>query len=156
MSSQPTIHAHHYQHFEDLQMSSNEFYSMLEKMIVEYKYPEVQCKQVTLRESGLFSSSRAYLKISRKLYNYYVCAAPFGKSFFISWWLKEDENTAANVAAKIPLFGKAFAQRIESKTYYQLDSELMFTQSIHSIIKAAVTKIMADKGFRADTVPGTV
>ncbi|HTE01630.1 MAG TPA: hypothetical protein VK668_20220 [Mucilaginibacter sp.] len=155
MASQPTIHAHHYQHFENLQLSSNDFYTILETMIKEYQYPDVICKRATLKERGIFSSSREYLKISRSLYNFYVCAAPFGKSFFISWWLKEDANTTANVAEKVPWFGKIFAEQIESKSYYQLDSELMFTNSIHSIIKLAVGKVLKEYGLRTDATPAT-
>ena len=146
--SEATTHAHHYQHFEDLQMSSGEFYGRLESLIKDYQYPNVECRRVTLKEDGVFSSSRDYLAISRKLYTYYVCAAPFGRSFFISWWLKESANTAANVAAKVPLIGKAVAQRMESKSYYALDTELMFTNSIHSLIKSAVDAILIEKGFR--------
>lgn len=119
-------------------------------MIEEYKYPDITCDPITLKESGIFSSRREYLRISRHRYHYYVCASPFGKSFFISWWLQEDANTAANVTRKFGLFGRAVAQRLESKTYYELDTEQMFTASINSIIKMAIEKVKADKGYRKD------
>jgi hypothetical protein len=150
MATQPTVHAHHSQHFEDLQMSSKEFYLLLKTMIEEYKYPEVECTPMTLKEGGIFSSKREYLRISKERYHYYVCASPFGKSFFISWWLQEDANTAANVAQKFGALGKAVANRLESKTYYELDTELMFTTSINAIIKTAVEKVKVDKGYRKD------
>src|SRR5580700_7179662 len=121
MASQPTIHAHHSQHFEDLQMSSKEFYTLLKNMIEDYKYPDVACTPITLSESGIFSSRRDYLRISKQRYHFYVCASPFGKSFFISWWLQEDANTTANVTRKFGWFGRAVAQRMESKTYYEMD-----------------------------------
>ena len=150
MATETTVHAHQSQHFEDLQMSAKEFYMLLKKMIEEYRYPEVQCEPVTLSESGLFSSRREYLRISKGRYHYYVCASPFGKSFFISWWLQEDAHTAANVASRFGRLGKAVATRMESKTFYERDTELMFTSSINSLIKSAVEKVKADKGYRKD------
>jgi hypothetical protein len=150
MATEQTIHAHSYQHFEDLQMSAKEFYVLLKNMIEEYKYPDVACTPVTLKEGGMFSSRREYLRISKQRYNYYVCASPFGRSFFISWWLQEDANTSAKLAQKFGLLGKAVAQRMESKSYYELDTELMFTSSISSLIKMAVEKVKLDKGFRKD------
>jgi hypothetical protein len=151
MASQTTVHTHNSQHFEDLQMSAREFYTLLKTMIEEFKYPEVKCTPVTLKEAGFFSSQREYLRISKERYNYYVCASPFGRSFFISWWLQEDANTAANVTRKVGWLGRVIAAQMESKTYYQRDTELMFTESINSIIKLAVEKVKADKGYRKDT-----
>jgi hypothetical protein len=58
MASETTIHAHNSQHFEDLQMSSKEFYTLLRDMIEDYQYPDVICTPVTLSESGIFSSRR--------------------------------------------------------------------------------------------------
>ncbi len=152
MATQNTIHAHNSQHFEDLQMSSKEFYTLLQKMIEDYRYPDVVCTPMTLKEGGVFSSRREYLRISKQRYNYYVCASPFGRSFFISWWLQENAHTAANVTRKLGWLGRAMATRMESKTYYELDTELMFTSSINSIIKIAVEKIKADKGYRKDVL----
>jgi hypothetical protein len=39
---------------------------------------------------------------------------------------------------------------MESKTFYEMDTETMFTASINSIIKLAVEKVKADKGYRKD------
>ncbi len=152
MASQTTVHSHQSQHFEDLQMSARDFYALLKRIIEEYKYPDVKCEPVTLSESGLFSSKREYLRISKQRHHYYVCACPFGKSFFISWWLQEDANTTANITRKFGWFGRVVATRMESKTYYEMDTELMFTSSINSIIKLAVEKVKADKGYRKDVV----
>jgi hypothetical protein len=150
MATVTTIHAHQSQHFEELQLSAREFYTLLKTMIAEYQYPDIKCEPVTLSESGIFSSKREYLRISKQRYHYYVCASPFGKSFFISWWLKEDAHTAANVTRKFGWLGRRVATRMESKTFYEIDTEAMFTQSINAIIKMAVEKVKTDKGFRKD------
>ena len=101
-------------------MSSREFYLLLKNMIEEYRYPDVICTPVTLKEGGIFSSKRDYMRISRQRYHFFVCASPFGRSFFISWWLQEDANKVANAAAKVGMLGRVIAQRMESKTYYEL------------------------------------
>ncbi|MGN6396886.1 MAG: hypothetical protein ACTHMI_15050 [Mucilaginibacter sp.] len=150
MASETTIHAHKYQHFEDLQLSTKEFYVMLRDLISSYDYPGVTCEPVRLKEGGVFSSSRDYLRISKERYSFFVCAAPFGRSFFISWWLQEDANALANVAEKVPYIGKALATRIESKTYYELDTELMFTSSVNSLITYAIERVRVDKGYTRD------
>jgi len=152
MATQTTVHVHQSQHFEDLQMSAREFYALLKRIIEDYQYPDVKCEPVTLSEGGFFSSKREYLRISKQRYHYYVCASPFGKSFFISWWLQEDANTAANVASRFGWLGRTVATRMESKTYFEKDTELMFTSSINSIIKVAIEKVKADKGYRKDVV----
>jgi hypothetical protein len=150
MPTPTTIHAHNSQHFEDLKLSSREFYTLLKDMIEAYQYPGVVCSPVTLQENGIFSSKREYLSISKGRYHYYVCAAPFGKSFFISWWLKEDAHTSANVAEQFGWFGRKVAARLESKSFYEIDTETMFTASISAIIKLAVEKVKTDKGYRKD------
>ena len=155
MASQTTVHSHQSQYFEDLQMSSREFYLLLKNMIEEYRYPDVICTPVTLKEGGIFSSKRDYMRISRQRYHFFVCASPFGRSFFISWWLQEDANKVANAAAKVGMLGRVIAQRMESKTYYELDTEQMFTSSINAIIKMAIEKIKADRGYRSDLVLGS-
>jgi len=147
MATVDTIHAHKYEHFEDLQLSAKEFYEMLETMIRDYQYPDIQFARVKMKESHMLSASREYLIISRKRHNFYVCAAPFGKSYFISWYHLEEANTTANITAKIPLIGKSIARDMESKTYYQLDSQLMFINSINMIIKMAIEKVKATHGL---------
>lgn len=148
MALESTIHEHHYQHFPDLQLSAKEFYDKLQILIASYQYPDVACKIVELSESGLFSSKREYLKISKQRYSYLVCASPFGKSFFISWWLKENANTAAKFADKLGKVGKAVAENMESKTYYEVDTQLMFTTAINMIIKKTIEQVTAEHGYR--------
>lgn len=147
MATVDTLHSHQYQHFEDLQLSAKEFYAMVETMVKAYEYPDIKCNRVNMKEGNIFSSNREYLLIGRGRLVFYVCAAPFGKSFFISWYHLEEANTAANITAKIPVVGKSIAKGMETKTYFQLDSELMFTNSINMIIKMAIEKVKATHGL---------
>ncbi len=145
--AQSIVHSHSFQLFEDLQMSANEFYALVETMVREYKYPDVSCKRKTLKEAGLFSLSREYLCITQGDSNYFVCACPFGRSFFISWWLKEQEDALSAAISKIPGFG-LLTGKSRAKTFFEFDTQLMFTESINAIIKIAVQKVMTDKGYR--------
>jgi hypothetical protein len=145
--SQSTVHSHSYQHFEDLQLSAKDFYAMLETFITDYQYPGVVCQCLVLREGGLFSSRREYLCIAKDRYRYYVCASPFGRSFFISWWLKEKEDSYTLFLSRIPFIGKWLVSDIQKKTFYEVDTETMFVQSITSIIKRTVNIVMAEHGF---------
>ena len=150
MATVDTIHTHGYQHFESLQLSAQEFYTTLEGIIKEYQYPDVQCKIEELKEAGMFSARRKYLSISWNRHKYLVCASPFGKSFFISWWHQEGANTGASIASKFGALGKAVANNMESKTFFQIDNELMFVSCMNSIIEMAIDKVKADKGYTLD------
>ncbi len=147
----PVIHGHSYRHFGDLQLSSREFYADLERTIGEYQFPNVTCKQVDFWEGGLLSDRREYLRISHRDLRYHVCAAPFGRSFFVSWWLEETEDWVLALLGRIPLIGRIF--RPEKKTYYEIDAELIFTASIEALVVEAVNRVAAEHGYRAESLP---
>lgn len=151
MATQETIHDHGYQHFEDLRLSAKEFYTTLEDMVKEYEYPGVTCKIEELKEGGMFSGKRQYFSINWERHKFLVCASPFGKSFFISWWHQEGANTGANIASKFGVLGKAVAGNMESKTLFEIDSQLMFINCITTIIKLSIDKVKADKGYTQPT-----
>jgi len=150
MATVETIHTHGYQHFDNLQLSAEEFYTTLQTMIAFYQYPDIRYKIEELREGGYLSAKRKYFSINWNRHKYLVCASPFGKSFFISWWHQEGANTGAAVAQKLGSLGKAFAVNMEKKTYFQVDAELMFISCMNGIIQAAIDKVKADKGYTAE------
>jgi hypothetical protein len=143
--STSTTRTHSYQHFEELQLSAKDFYATLETQIASYQFPNVTCKVVEKHEEYLLSSKRQYLHIKQDSLSYLVCAAPFGKSFFISWYLEESEDGFTLALRKIPILRWLVSSE---KTYYQIDSELMFKNSIESIVKAQVHKLMVEHGYR--------
>jgi hypothetical protein len=143
-------HSHTYQHFDELQLSAQDFYTDLKALIESYQYPSVTCRMMNLSESGFFSTKRLYLCVSMGMYEYYVCAAPFGKSFFISWWLEELDNGFVIAMRKIPIL--RWLVDSGDKTYFQIDTELMFTKSIDALVRDAIAKIAAEHGFRSSTL----
>jgi hypothetical protein len=145
--AQKVIHNHSYEHFADLQHSSADFYSTVESLIREYQYPDVTCSVVEFGEDGLLSPKRKYLCVTRRFLTYYVCAAPFGRSFFISWWLGESDDDIFAILKRIPILKWFFPA---GKTYYQVDTELIFRNGIEAIVASAVRSLKAEHGYRVD------
>ncbi len=72
---------------EGLSTSSQDAYLELQGALAAREVPEIEFSRVVYAESGVGSAKREYLRIQRKDFVFDVCAAPFGKSFFFSWWM---------------------------------------------------------------------
>lgn len=83
----PRGHWHHL--FDAAEFSPGEFYAAIQEAIARREIPDTVSSEVIYREAGVFSAGRAYLRISRENHVVDVCAAPFGRGFFVSWWLAE-------------------------------------------------------------------
>lgn len=81
------IIGHWHKRFESFSTSALDFYTRVEEAIVRREIPNVAFSRVEAKEAGVLSASRAYLRITRSQYNFDLCAAPFGKDYFFSWWL---------------------------------------------------------------------
>jgi hypothetical protein len=150
MATYPSIILSQWQnHFENLQFSSQEFYDSVEKIIKEREIPDITLKRVTFSQKGLFSAKREYLRVKRNEYVFDICAAPFGKGFFISWWLGEQVGFMKDLLARIPVIGVLFVAVASRKTYYQADTEAMFRESIRLSVLKAIDDLVAYKGIRA-------
>lgn len=132
----------------DFQFSTEEFYKLLEAKIKERELPDVKTKTRNLSIGGMFSKNRLYFEVSRKDYIFHVCAAPFGKDYFFSWYLRVKLSPIQELLAKIPIIGVYFATKLTYKTYYQLDTEAMFKQSVHHAIADTIGDILEPKGKR--------
>jgi hypothetical protein len=81
---------------EGLTTSTLEFYAAVEKAIRDKEAPALKIERVLWSEHGLLTAKREYLRIGFGRLRFDVCAAPFGKDFFFSWWLaKRTPNFAA-------------------------------------------------------------
>jgi hypothetical protein len=75
----------HWISFADgLSLSSQEFYSTVEKELADRKIPGMEISQTEYAEGGLLSDKRIYLRMIRERLAFDACAAPFGKTFFFS------------------------------------------------------------------------
>ena len=84
----------HWSHFFTFfTLSSNTFYEKLEEVLKDHEMPNSKIERTTHKEAGFLSANREYLRIKHGDIIFDICAAPFGKDFFISWWLYETAGT---------------------------------------------------------------
>ena len=89
----PTTIISHWNHmYPGFDQSSNEFYRAVEAKVASENLKEIKVERITLSEGGIFSNKREYLQVRRQSHVFHVCAAPYGKNFFVSWWLGEKES----------------------------------------------------------------
>ena len=144
----PNILSQQCQYFEDFRYSSKEFYRSVESRLVDQGIPDIQFSSVKLSKGNVLSGKREYLRITRNEYRFDVCAAPFGKGFFISWWFGERDSWFWEMLSRIPYIGFLFLKSRMSKTYYQLDTEAMFRESVKESINSTIKIISSENGFR--------
>jgi hypothetical protein len=146
----PTEILSHWNHLvEGMSLSSQEFYSSVERLLGAHTLEKTKAERVNLSEGGLFSSKREYLQIRRGEHVFHVCAAPFGNGFFISWWLGHIESGLWALLARIPVVGFFVRNVLKPLTYYKLDTALMFQSVTHGAVLAALDQATTLKGARA-------
>jgi hypothetical protein len=132
--------------FPCFSLSSTMFYTALENTLQGFKIPNAVISRTNRKEGGVFSSSREYLRIKHGDIVFEVCAAPFGNSFFISWWLYETEGSMRRLM-KGTKMGGFLQARAARRTFYQIDEEEMFTKFVHECILETVDSVSEGKGF---------
>ena len=131
MASAPleAVLAHWSKLLEGVAASPLEFYASVEEAVHERQIPNTETSRVEWDETGLFSSKREYLRISRGRHTFDVCAAPFGTGFFVSSWLAKAEQTGGVIA----LLGLAMALPVAALTasgWNQIYTEISELQGI--------------------------
>jgi len=151
MSATPatTIISHWNHRANQIQLSPNEFYRVVEERLAKEGLEKVKTTRVNMSEGGIFSSKREYLQVRRGDHIFHICAAPFGQGFFVSWWLGSVEKGFWAWMAKIPLIGRLFTGLFKPLTYYRVDSALMFQSVTHAAITEALDSLLSQKGLKA-------
>ncbi len=138
----------HWQHyFQGLNMSADAFYSQVEKTLQAQQMPDTKISRAKHKEGGMFSASREYLRIQHADLVFDICAAPFGKNFFVSWWLYETEGTL-NSLFKSTKVGDYLRDRAARRTFFEIDGENMFRECVHQALMKTLDAIMEEKGFK--------
>lgn len=145
----PVIFSHWYHLIENLQESSKDFYTLVETSIAERQLPDTKTSRIDYREGGVFSAKREYLRVNRKEHVFDICAAPFGKGFFISWWLGQTTSTFLSLILNIPFLGPALVRTFRPETYYRLDTALMFQESVHAAVLEVLDQKTKTEGLRS-------
>jgi hypothetical protein len=80
----------HWSHlYENFETPTLAFYESVEAAVLAREVPEAKRLRIEHKEAGLASAKREYLRIHRGKQAFDICAAPFGKGFFFSWWFTE-------------------------------------------------------------------
>lgn len=138
----------HWQHyFQNFNMSSNDFYSKIETALKTQQMPNTSIERTKHKEGGMFSASREYLRVKHADLVFDICAAPFGKNFFVSWWLYETESTLRSLL-KSTKVGDFLQERATRRTLFEIDEENMFRECVHHSLLDVLDSIAQEKGFK--------
>lgn len=131
--------------------STQEFYNLLKEDLNSQGIKAVEIKRVSLKEGNAFSSKRSYLRATWKEYQYDICAAPFGKGFFISWWLLYKTSVGQIIISKIPFIGRWLERQLFPVTYYKVDTASMFMTYAQASVLRVIDAISKENGIRVLT-----
>jgi hypothetical protein len=138
----------HWQHyFKNFNMSSDAFYVKVENVLKAQQLPETKGFRTKHKEGGMWSASREYLTIQHADLVFDICAAPFGKNFFVSWWLYETEGTLQTLFKSTGI-GNYLRERAAKRTFFEIDGENMFRECVHQALLEAIDAIGEEKGFK--------
>lgn len=134
----------------DFNFSVSDFYEILK---AEFKAENIETtfEHKSLPEGGAFSAHREYLRVGWKEYHFDLCAAPFGKHYFVSWWLLYKNSPIKLLISKIPFIGEWMAHKLFKITYYKIDTASAFMTIADACVKRAIEKMTENnKGVRLD------
>jgi hypothetical protein len=102
----PLSHWHH--SAEDFSVSPLEFYEAVRRELEATRAP-VRFEDVEWSEGSFLSAKRRYLRVEFNRYTFDICAAPFGTSFFFSWWLAQRSSNLALLYGVLGLLAVPFS-----------------------------------------------
>src|SRR5712692_10095072 len=82
-----TVLSHWHHSIAGFQASTQEFYTAIERALAKHAVPDIRISRVDHPEESALSAKREYLRVQRRSFTFDACGAPFGKGFFVSWWL---------------------------------------------------------------------
>jgi len=135
-------------HFAGMQFTSREVYEKIVNEINKRKIPGLAMGYLKTFEAGIFSPRREYLTIQYKKFNLDVCCMSYGTGYYMSWWLRRDDD---RIIAQIPVLRDIFGCNPQYPSYYQLDTAALFQSGIHDAILSVIDEITSEKGLRGLT-----
>jgi hypothetical protein len=148
-SKQANVLSHWYTPVPNFTLSTQEFYTKVEKELTEQKVPDLEISRVEFAEGGLFSAKRQYLRLTRERLVFDICAAPFGVNYFFS--CRFAELPEANPAKMLLSLGlNLLLQRLNLRLlepYYKEDTRLMYLTVVEGVVKKLVEQETAAKGI---------
>lgn len=136
-----TLIAHWNTSLNGVRLQPSVFYEMVENEISRRQIPNLLITRVFLREKGLFSARREYLRIQHEKLIFDICGFPAADSFSVSWWLGAVDKTIGNLFFEIPLVGEFLEEQFAPATYFKIDSEAMLQRAIHNLVLCVVDEL---------------
>lgn len=87
MATGGEVLSHWYTLLDDFRTEPLAFYTAVEAALKKREIPNIRFERGGVEGGRALSASRQYLRVVRGRHTFDICAAPFGKSFFFSWWL---------------------------------------------------------------------
>ena len=145
----PTTILSHWNHmFPGFDQSSDILYAAIEQKIAAESLKEIKVERVILSEGGIFSNKREYLQIRRGSHVFHVCGAPYGRNFFVSWWLGEVESGIWAIVAKWPIVGTLVTRFLRPITYFTMDTAGIFLTLVHGAVMETLDGWSEQKGVQ--------
>jgi hypothetical protein len=146
-----TYHSHWNTLLAGFNYSSQEFFELVEAELYKHEVDDISTGYTNLATGGIGSDRRMYLEVEWNNLHYYICAAPFGDSFFVSAWLQNTHSAFEVLIYKIPLIGGRIHRLLFPETIYKIDTASMFMTFAHSSLMKVITEVTKDTGVRALT-----
>lgn len=136
--------AHWHHSMDNFAFPPKQFYDLVKASVDARGLQGITYKEITHFENGVLGTRREYLRITCDNYRFDVCAAPFARGYYVSWYLAVRKGAISEFLKK----WKFFAEVLEMKTYYQFDTDIMFKEMMHSALTEAVDAMTNEQGQR--------
>lgn len=137
-------------YYPEGQFSTQEYYRLVQEILVTREVPKLAFGREIFRQGLMFSGEREYLRVTKAQYVFDICAAPYGKGFFVSWWFGEKFGLVMRILVAIPVVGWIALRLRASTTYYQADTQAMFEKAVECAVNDALKAITEEKGQRTE------
>ena len=138
MATTISVVSHWHYSVENLSTSALDFYKEIER-VLQAKQVDVKTERVNWREGHIFSAKREYLRVTYEKYVFDICAAPFGKDYFWSWWM----GTKQRLLESLPYVGFLFKYVVKPDTYFSEDTRKMFEETVHRVVLDVVSGVLS-------------
>jgi len=142
------FHSHWNTLIPNFKYLSKDFYAEFKKELLNHNIKGIRTSFVSLKEGGIASSRRLYLRVEWKNYQYDMCCAPFGDGLFLSSWLIYKTSIGQIIISRIPFIGGWLERKFYRVTYYKIDTASMFMTYCHNAMLKVADDITKDSGVR--------
>lgn len=141
------IRKHWQESYPSLSLSAKTFYDEVTEKIRALELKDVSVERVFLYQTNVFGGAREYLRVKRQNFMFDICAAPYGTTYFVSWWLGEKISGFTSFCLHLPIIGKPLRKNLETRTYYEMDTEGMFLGAVQYAVSETIKEMQNPAGI---------